>query len=84
MIPFTIISHDKKSTTIRARSTLTGKEHDMVIPVDLEFFLSSCTQYDKGSLIQDAFPYLNAEQREFLLTGAGPGEYDELFPEEDE
>lgn len=32
-----------------------------------------------GLLIQDAFPNLNADQREFLMTGITPAEWNETF-----
>lgn len=40
--------------------------------------------YNKGALIQDAFPRLTAEQREFLLTGITPEEWETLKEEEEE
>lgn len=36
-----------------------------------------------GSYVQDAFPGLSAKEREFLLTGITPADWEEL-PEEDE
>lgn len=39
---------------------------------------------DKLGFIQDAFPHIPAEQREFILTGILPSEWDELFPEDEE
>ena len=32
--------------------------------------------------IQDAFPFLTATEREFLLSGATPEEWNEFFSEE--
>ena len=32
-----------------------------------------------GKLIQDAFPMLNPEEREFLMTGMTEGEWEELM-----
>jgi len=37
-----------------------------------------------GALIQDAFPYLDNEEREFILTGITPAEWDEMFGDEDD
>jgi hypothetical protein len=37
---------------------------------------------NSDTLIQHAFPTLNADEREFLLTGATPAELSELFDEE--
>jgi hypothetical protein len=38
----------------------------------------------KGQLIQNAFSNLNNEQREFLITGITPAEWDETFKDEQE
>lgn len=32
-----------------------------------------------GALIQNAYPYLNANEREFLLTGITPQLWEEIF-----
>lgn len=37
----------------------------------------------KGKLIQQAFPYLDDNQRELLITGTHPECWDEMVPEED-
>lgn len=39
---------------------------------------------EAGMNIQDAFPMLNADQREFLMTGLTPEEWDAIFGEEEE
>ena len=41
-------------------------------------------RFDCGELIQRALPHLNDDQREFILTGITPEQWDEAFPEEDE
>ncbi len=41
--------------------------------------------HKKEKLIQDAFPRLNVDEREFLLTGAWDGEFEDgLGPENEE
>lgn len=35
--------------------------------------------WKQGTLIQDAMPYLTAEQREFVRINLTPDEYDEIF-----
>lgn len=32
-----------------------------------------------GALIQDAFPFLNADEREFIMTGTTPEKWDAMF-----
>jgi hypothetical protein len=36
-----------------------------------------------GMLIQDAMPNLNADEREFVMTGITPYEWDNMFEEEE-
>ena len=38
--------------------------------------------WTSGTLIQDAMPSLSADDREFLMTGATPEEWNEMFPDE--
>lgn len=37
--------------------------------------------WDNGALIQDAFPFLNADEREFLMTGTPPEVWNKIFDE---
>jgi hypothetical protein len=40
--------------------------------------------YASGAYIQDAFSFLTPEQREFLMTGITPEQWEALFTEEEE
>lgn len=64
---------------IRRKSDLTGIENKMDIDVTEE---AIAAWKSTGMLIQDAFPHLNADEREFLLSGATPEEWDAAFPDE--
>lgn len=37
-----------------------------------------------GAKIQDAFPYMTPDERELLLTGIGPEEWDDLFADDED
>lgn len=66
---------------IEKTSKLTGKRHTMLLPITLEEY----GMWKGGQkLLQHAFPQLNADQREFLLTGSTPEEWDSLFRKEEE
>lgn len=44
-------------------------------------------EYDNwlnGQLIQDAMPHLSADEREFIMTGITPEQWDKLFGVDDE
>jgi hypothetical protein len=46
-------------------------------------FILTHKQYDdivnKGMFIQDVFPELNADEREFMISGTHPACWDEMF-----
>jgi hypothetical protein len=68
---------------ITKRSMLTGKTHQMDLPTVTTERLADWQ--NSRRLIQEAFPELNADQREFLISGATPEEWEEAYPpEEDE
>jgi len=60
---------------VRRRSPLTGEMNDLDLPITLEQY----HRWRSGDLIQNAFPNLTADQREFLKTGTYPGEWDVYF-----
>lgn len=52
--------------------------------LDLDITQDQIDAYENGELIQDAFPNLSEDEREFYMNGFLPGEYDSLFAEDDE
>ena len=66
---------------VHKKSMLSGKVNSMVLPTTqgkIEHWISTCM------LVQDAFPELNDDQREFLVSGITPEEWDDMFGEEDD
>lgn len=64
---------------LRKTSIFTGKEHEMVFPDGIEARIAA---WKHGrDLIQTAFPDLTPDQREFLLSGSTPEEWEQLFKE---
>ena len=60
---------------ITKTSMLSGLQSSMDLPVrqgHIDHWLG-------GALIQDAMPHLDADQREFLMTGITPDEWNEAF-----
>lgn len=61
---------------VTRRSMMTGKYHEMELEV---------TNHDlfrwkhEHLLVQDVFPHLNDDEREFLMTGITPEEWGEAF-----
>ena len=60
---------------ITRRNPFTGEHHSMDIAVTEQQLLN----WQRGQLIQDAMPNLTADEREFIMTGILPGQWDELF-----
>ena len=68
---------------ITAKSQLTGSTNTMDIDVTVE----QIQNWQKsGKLVQEVFPNLTAAEREFLMTGITPEEWDRLVasPEDEE
>ncbi len=56
-------------------SQISGIEHEMEIPITRKQLE---TYYASDMRIQDFFPFLSADQREFILTGITPEEWDKM------
>jgi len=68
--------------TIARKSPFTAKVSQMTLPISEEEFNRCATAWQNGTLIQDAFPMLDASQREFIKTGITPQEWDNMFGED--
>lgn len=64
---------------ITRKSVLTGVVHTRDINITEQQYFD----YIDGALAQEAFPHLSAEEREFIISGATPEEWQELMEEED-
>jgi len=51
---------------------------------DLPITQEQLDRWQKGEMVQNVFPHLNADQREFLMTGIPIGSWSELVGPEDE
>jgi len=60
---------------ITRTSTLSGHISSMDIDVTLEQVAS----WEQGELVQNAMPNLSADEREFIMTGITPAEWNEMF-----
>ena len=65
---------------VERKSPLTNE----VNKLDLNITEEQIQRWKNGELIQRAFPHLSADEREFLISGCMPGEYEEIFRDEDE
>jgi hypothetical protein len=60
---------------ITRKSPFSGKVNEMEIPVTED----QLKDWQSGTLIQNAMPNLTPDQREFLMTGITPEEWNDTF-----
>lgn len=60
------------------RNPLSGNVNVM----DLDVTMEQIERWKNGELVQNVMPHLTADEREFLISGILPNEWDELFGEE--
>lgn len=65
---------------ITRTSQFSGKKRTRDLPVTQEQF----DKWNAGMLIQDAFPELSDDDREFIMTGITAEEWNQMFPPEEE
>lgn len=69
-----------KQKVLVKRQNMRGKVNEMTMildPDDYERWISG------GGLIQNVMPYLTPDEREFLMTGTTPEEWNAMFKNED-
>lgn len=52
--------------------------------MDLDITTDQIVRWDKGELIQDVFPHLTPDEREFIQTGITPEDWNEMVGETEE
>lgn len=67
---------------LRKRSVFTGREAEMEFPDGIESRIALWQR--SGMNIQDALPDLTPDQREFLLSGATPQEWDDILGDDED
>lgn len=70
-------TEDATGYTFSGPCVMTGKVYSVKVPKE------GLYKYRKGALIQDAFPELTKDQREFLISGMSPEGWEEAFPKEE-
>jgi hypothetical protein len=60
---------------------ITGMSGTLELPITLEQYQTGMLARKNGALIQKAFPMLDADQREFILTGILPATWEAAFGE---
>lgn len=65
---------------ITRKSVISNNINTMDINVTIEQF----NAWDAGALVQKAMPNLTPDEREFIMTGITPEEWDATFGDEEE
>ena len=67
--------------TLERKCPFTGNINSMDLPLTHREYDRGITKWEDGAYIQDAFPTLNDDQREFIKTGITPQKWREIFGE---
>ena len=70
--------------TVTRTSPFSRKVNTMTFNVSQDEFNAALARYEAGALLQNAFPMLDAGEREFIKTGITPQEWDALFGSEED
>ena len=70
--------------TLARTSPISGKQNLLEIPLSIDAYNLGMAAWRRGALIQDAFPTLAADVREFIMSGITPKEWDEMFANEED
>lgn len=60
---------------VERKSTLTGRKRQWPMPITEQ----ELQRWKDGELIQDVFPHLTTDEREFIVSGITPDEWDAEF-----
>lgn len=66
---------------VERKCPFTGALNTMQLPMTAAEYNRAIAKWEGGTLIQNAFPTLNAGQREFVKTGITPAVWDSMFSE---
>ena len=69
-----------KTMQVTRKSMISGESNTMDLPVTEKML----ERWRAGGLVQKVMPHLSAEQREFLISGCMPEEWDEMMRDRDD
>lgn len=70
---------NKNAVVVTNISTLTGEMHHLEINIDFDSFVQSLIDWMEGGLIQNCFPELTPDEREFIVSGITADEWESRF-----
>lgn len=78
-----MIKHTAYPNEIDTTLLIKTSRTEMVFDCTSEQYLLGMASYKTGCMMQDAFHFLSADEREFLISGTTPVKFNSLFPEGD-
>lgn len=72
-------SFSDKSVTVTRISNFSGNLNTMVLPINPVEFYRLKERVDKGEYVQDIYTMLNPDEREFMISGMTPEEWNEFM-----
>jgi hypothetical protein len=67
---------------LKRTNPFTGEVNFMELPITPEQYEEAYIKWRNGMYIQDAFPTLSADEREFIKTGITPDYWNKVFGSE--
>ena len=74
-----IYIQNTNTITIGRRSIISNKWGTINIDIDPIEFVNGLLKRQQGELIQDIFPQLTSDEREFIMNGILPEEWDDIM-----
>ena len=79
------IANSNGKTEFARKSIHSGEMNSVILNLDvIDFAVRFQTWIQREGLIQDLFPSLSSDEREFIQTGITHAEWDEMFGDESE
>ena len=72
-------SFNDSSVTVSRISNFSGKMNTMTLPIKPVEFYRLKRQWDKGEYITDVYTMLNPDEREFMISGMTPEEWNKFM-----
>lgn len=73
--------HENGTATVIRYNMMTGKFNKAIISITSEQYYR---WNQRRELIQDVMPNISKEEREFLMTGYTPDDWEKMFPKDEE
>ena len=78
MVPIRAHIAGPKCVAVEAKG-MDGKWNTLYFKCDPKKFSEGVIAYRMGAFVQDAFPFLTANEREFLISGITPAQWKAIF-----